>query len=126
MKKKRSPKRRRLLRSKKKAASKLTLEQVVTAAHAAGAKVTLSLVPRTPERPRLDVPTAQWPGWAGNRSIMASMDYTERDVAAVFKDNPSSQWVITPYEIIERAEFFKPKPKPAPTPEAEPSTSNPS
>lgn len=101
-----------------------TLEDVVKAAHAAGAKVTLSLVPKAPERPRLDVPTAQWPGWAGNRSIMAALDYTERDVAAVFKDNPSSQWVITPYEIIERSKFFAPKP--APTPEVEQSTSNPS
>jgi len=101
-----------------------TLEQVVKAAHAAGAKVTVSLVPKEPERPRLQLKSSEWPGWAGNRSIMASMEYTERDVAAVFKDNPSSLWIITPFEIIERKVFFAPKP--APTPEGEQSTSNPS
>lgn len=101
-----------------------TLEDVVKAAHAAGAKVTVSLVPRVPERPRLE--PEQWPGWAGNRSIIAAMDYTEKDVKKVFTENPSSLWVITPFEIIERSEFFKPKPKPAPTPEAEQSTANPS
>lgn len=103
-----------------------TLEDVVKAAHAAGAKVTVSLVPKQPERPLLNWPTSQWPGWAGNRSIMAAMDYTDRDVERVFKDNPSSQWIITPYEVIERKVFFAPKPAPAPTPEAEVSTSNPS
>lgn len=101
-----------------------TLEDIVTAAHKAGAKVTVSLVPLKPERPRLELKPGDWPGWAGNRSIMAAMDYTAKDVEHVFRDNPTSQWVITPYEIIERSKFFAPKP--APTPEVEQSTSNPS
>lgn len=112
MKKKRTPKRR--VRRTKKPASKLTLEQVVKAAHEAGAKVSISLVPNAPERPRLKVPTSEWPGDPTNRSTMADLDYDEKDVAKVFKDNPSSLWVITPYEIIERSEFFKPKPPPQP------------
>jgi hypothetical protein len=115
---------------KKKAAKRVykrkspTLEEVVKAAHAAGATVTVSLVPLKPQRPLLNWPTSQWPGWAGTRSIMAAMDYTDKDVAQVFKDNPTSQWIITPYEVIERSKFFAPKP--APTPEGEQSTSNPS
>ncbi len=67
--------------------------------------------PCSEERPRLDAP---WPGWAGNRSILASLDYTAEDVAAAFKGNPDSQWVITPFEIIERSSFFAPKLVPAP------------
>jgi|PlaIllAssembly_1097288.scaffolds.fasta_scaffold29171_5 signal recognition particle subunit SEC65 len=114
MKKKRSPKRRRLLRKKKRPAGKLTLEQVVQAAHEAGAKVTVSLVPQEPERPRLKLSTKEWPGTPYIRSIMADLDYTEKDVAQVFKDNPSSLWVITPYEVFERTKFFAPKPAPAP------------
>lgn len=103
-----------------------TLEQVVKAAHEAGATVTVSLVPKAQPaaRPRLTVPSEKWPGNPWIRSIMADLDYDEKDVAKVFKDNPSSQFIITPYEIIERSEFLKPKP--APTPEAEQSTSNPS
>lgn len=129
MKKKRSPKRRSLRRSKKKPASKLTLEQVVTAAVEAGASVSVSLhpfaqlQPMPPERPRLKVPSKDWPGTPCNRTILASMDVTEKDIARAFKDNPSDRWVITPYEIVDRNEFFKPKP--APTPEGEQQT-NPS
>lgn len=103
-----------------------TLEDIVKAAHAAGAKVTVSLVPKEPERPRLELKPEQWPGWAGNRSIMASMDYTDRDVEKVFKENPSSLWIITPFEVIERKVFFAPKPAPEPVAQAEQSTSNPS
>lgn len=84
----------------------------MTAAHEAGAKVTVSLEPVRPERPRLKLPTNEWPGTPYNRSTMADLDYTDKDVARVFKDNPSSVWVITPYEVIERSEFFKPKPAP--------------
>lgn len=103
-----------------------TLEDIVKAAHAAGAKVTVSLVPKQPQRPLLNWPTSQWPGWAGNRSIMAAMDYTDKDVERVFKDNPTSLWIITPYEIIERKAFFAPKPAPEPVAHVEQSTSNPS
>ena len=116
---------RKIHRQRVKACAKSpTLEEVVKAAHAAGAKVTVSLVPLKPERPRLELKTGDWPGWAGNRSIMAALDYTDKDVEHVFRDNPTSQWVITPYEVIERSKFFAPKP--APTPEVEQSTSNPS
>lgn len=117
MKRKRSLKRRSLRRSKKKSASKLTLEQVVTAAVAAGAKVSISLPPLQPvppERPRLKVPSNAWPGTPCNRTILASMEVTEKDIARAFKDTPSDRWVITPYEIVDRNEFFKPKPAPTP------------
>lgn len=133
MKKKRSPKRRVLRRSKKAAKSKLTLEQVVKAAHEAGAKVSVSLHPfaqvkpvpmEPPERPRLNVPSEKWPGTPYNRTILASMNVTEKDIARAFKDNPSDRWVITPFEIVDRFEFFKPKP--APTPEGEQQQTNPS
>lgn len=113
---KRSRKRRVLRRSKKPAKSKLTLAQVVQAAHEAGAKVSISLEP-VPERPRLTTPSKLWPGTPFNRTILASLDITEKDIAKAFKDNPSDRWVITPYEIVDRQEFFKPKP--APTPEGE-------
>ena len=125
MKKKKASK--RVVRRRIKACAKSpTLEDVVKAAHAAGAKVTVSLVPLKPQRPRLELKTGEWPGWAGNRSIMAAMDYTDKDVTQVFKDNPTSQWVITPYEIIERSKFFAPKPAPTPEAQIEQSTSNPS
>lgn len=104
---------------------KLTLEQVVTAAVDAGASVSISLPPlqpMPPERPRLKLSTKEWPGDPTNRSTMADLDYTEKDVARVFKDNPSSRWVITPYEVFERSAFFAPKPKPEPQPQ----TDNPS
>jgi len=104
-----------------------TLEDIVTAAHKAGAKVTVSLVPLKPERPRLELKPGEWPGWAGNRSIIASMEYSDKDVEKVFKENPSSLWIITPFEIIERKVFFAPKPAPEPVAQSEQqSTSNPS
>lgn len=68
--------------------------------------------PKQPPRPLLQLPSGQWPGAPGTRSIMAAMDYTESDVQRVFLDNPSSQWIITPYEVIERRVFFAPKPAP--------------
>jgi hypothetical protein len=124
MKRKRSLKRRVSPRSKKALSSKLTLEQVVKAAHEAGATVTVSLVPHAPERPRLKLSTKDWPGDPYTRSTMADLNYDEKDVAKVFKDNPTSQWVITPYEVFERTKFFSPKP--APTPEGEQVDTNPS
>src|SRR5512143_4305869 len=105
-------KRKKKVHRKQRPKAKLTLEQVVTAAVEAGASVSISLpklLPMPPERPRLKVPTKDWPGSPYNRSTMADMNYTEKDVARVFKDNPSSLWVITPYEIVSREEFFKPK-----------------
>ena len=142
-KKKKRPARKRPVR-------KLTLEEVVTAAVNAGATVSVGLVPigsgvapiqsmvkpgvdkavewinslEKPERPKLNLTSAQWPGSPGTRDIMAAMEYTDRDVDRVFKDNPSSQWIITPFEIIERTKFYAPKPKALPVPEQ--STSNPS
>jgi len=98
---------------------KLTLDEVVTAAVAAGATVSVGLVPigsgdapvaRVPERPKLNWPMRQWPGDVYTRAMIAAMDYTDRDVTKVFKDNPTALWIITPYEVIERKEFFKPKP----------------
>lgn len=108
-------KKKKKVHRKQRPKAKLTLEQVVTAAVEAGASVSISLpklLPMPPERPRLKVPTKDWPGSPYNRSTMADMNYTEKDVARVFKDNPSSLWVITPYEIVSREEFFKPKPAP--------------
>ena len=114
---KKRPKKKQRRQRRQRSKPKLTLAQVVTAAVEAGAKVSISLPPlqpMPPERPRLKVPTSEWPGDPTNRSTMADLDYDEKDVAKVFKDNPSSLWVITPYEIIERSKFFKPKPAPAP------------
>lgn len=140
-------------RKKKKQAkkSKLTLAQVVKAATEAGARVSVGLVPigsgvepiqsmvkpgvekavawindlaKQPERPRLDLPLDKLPGSPYNRSLIASMDYTRRDVEKAFKDDPSSLWVITPYEIFERKTFFAP-PKEQSTPKPQ-STPNPS
>lgn len=129
-KKKRSLKRRVSLRSKKALSSKLTLEQVVEAAQAAGAHVTFSLVPHEaapvavpapepapePEKPKHGIPSPQWPGTPHCRSIMA-YDADDKAIAKEFKSEPSSRWVITPYRIVERSQFFSPKP--AHTPEGE-------
>ena len=103
----------------------VTLEDVVRVAHALGAEVNVKLVPN-PVRPKLALPFKDWPGDVCTRATMAAMDYTERDVAKVFKTNPTALWVVTPFEIIERTEFFKPKPV-APTPSVKPEpTPNPS
>ena len=93
------------------AAKKVTLEDVVKVAHALGHDVNVTLVPNAPQRKLLDWPPSQWPGKPGTRHIMAAMDYTPKDVARAFKDNPTAMWVITPYEIISREQFFNP-PKP--------------
>lgn len=103
-----------------------TLEDMVKAAHAVGAKFSVSLLPKQPPRPLLQLPSGQWPGTPGTRSIMAALDYTENDVKRVFLDNPSSQWIITPYEVIERRVFFAPKPVPEPVAQPEQPASNPS
>lgn len=90
--------------------SSLTLAQVVEAAHAVGATVSVSLVPRTPaepERALLKIPPNEWPGDPTCRSVLADMQITHKKVEREFRDNPSSKWVITPYEIIERQEFFR-------------------
>jgi len=104
-----------------------TLEDVVRAAHAAGATVSVSLVPRQPERPRLDLPSDKWPGDVYSRSTMAALDYTAKDVERVFKENPTSLWIVTPYEIISRKDFFNPKPVeaiPPPAPPAAPASAS--
>jgi hypothetical protein len=131
MKRKHSLKRRVSLRSKKALSSKLTLEQVVEAAHAAGAHVTFSLVPHEapapapvavpapvpePEKSKHGIPSPQWPGDPTCRSIMA-YDADDAAIAKEFKSEPTSRWVITPYRIVERSQFFSPKP--ARTPEGE-------
>lgn len=114
-------------KSKKRIKPKLTLEQVVVAARAAGASVSISLPPikltpqqeqtltaggqvsvtltQAPARPRLDY--KDWPGDPTCRSLIADIDYDNKLVAKVFKDNPMSRWVVTPFEVFERREFFE-------------------
>ncbi len=67
--------------------------------------VSVPVLPLAELRPKLP-PDHPIPGDPYTRSTMAAMSYTAHDVARVFKDNPSSQWVITPYEIVERNEFM--------------------
>jgi hypothetical protein len=107
-----------------------TLEDIVKAAHKQGMKIDIKLLPKelapTLEylRPLLNLPADKWPGNPGYRSIVAGLDISHNDIGRVFRDNPGSQWIITPYEIIERKEFFKPpvavtpatKPEPTPNP----------
>ena len=109
-----------------------TLEDIVQAAHKEGMKIDIKLLPKelapTLEylRPLLNLPADKWPGNPGCRSIIAGLDITRKDIEKTFRDNPSSQWIITPFEIVERTEFFKPKPV-APTPSVKPEpTPNPS
>ena len=95
-----------------------TLEDVVEAAHKAGATVSvglvpigsgiapIALVPEPPEPPKHDVPEANWPGDPSCRSIIAHYA-PDREIAQVFKDNPTSQWVITPHVIEEREAFMQ-------------------
>lgn len=105
---------------------KLTMNQLVEAAHALGAEVTVSLVPKnldqavgwqsTPAGDRLQEKLAaqpsftmndkNWPGDPTCRSILASAA-SDAEVAKEFKHNPSSQWVITADRILERDSFFK-------------------
>jgi len=44
------------------------------------------------------------PGNPGNRSRTA-YEPTEAQLKDVFKDNPDSEWVITPTRVIERKAF---------------------
>lgn len=101
-----------------------TLEDIVKAAQKQGMSVDIKLLPKgtttelvvtapQDERPLLNIPADQWPGDPGCRSVIAAREVTNKRIEREFKDNPSSKWVITPYEIIERQEFFKriaPKP----------------
>lgn len=104
-----------LFKAKKKAKRKpkLTLEDVVTAAVAAGATVNVKLLPNEVQaaaeylRPLLKLPANEWPGNPGCRSIVAGLDITRKEIERVFRDNPGSKWVITPYEIIEREAFLQ-------------------
>lgn len=124
---------------------KLTLEQVVVAARAAGASVSISMPPikltpqqeqtlaaggqvsvdltQAPARPRLDY--KDWPGDPTCRSLIADIDYDEKLIAKVFKDNPTSRWVVTPFEVFERGKFFQPVPVPQTQTQTE-TTDNPS
>jgi hypothetical protein len=76
-----------------------TLEQVLQ---------TAVVVPLT-ARPKLDLKPGGMPGDPTCRSIMASVDYTDKQVERVFKDNPTSLWIVTPFEVIERGKFFAAK-----------------
>lgn len=98
-----------------------TLTDMVAAAHAVGMTVEVALVPKgPPEPPKHDVPEADWPGDPSCRSIIAHYA-SDAEIAQVFRDNPSSQWVITPHVIEEREAFMQrrsanPKPQTAKTP----------
>lgn len=94
----------------------VTLTDIVRVAHALNMDVQVGLTPNPPPRPLLNLTPSQWPGDPSCRSIIADMQCSEKTIERVFRDNPSSKWVITPYEIVERTQFFAPKP--APTPEA--------
>ena len=88
---------------------KITIADVVEAAHTLGMEVSVALRPNTPaEPPRqlLTVPSGQWPGDPTSRSVMADLNLTHKKIEREFKDSPSSKWIITPYEIIERDKFF--------------------
>lgn len=96
---------------------KLTLKQVVEAAHDAGVKVTVSLVPNkaqtnakqdqiASERERHGMNAHDYPGDPSCRSIIA-FDATDDEIGKVFKDNPTSKWVITSTRVIDRDEFTK-------------------
>lgn len=89
--------------------SKLTLKQVMEAAHDAGVQVTVSLVPnepKVPERERHGMSVHDYPGDPSCRSIIA-FDATDDEIRKVLKDNPTSKWVITSTRVIDRDEFTK-------------------
>lgn len=99
----------------RRAPRKVTLKDIAVAAHALGLTVEVSLVPKEP--PKHEVPVANWPGDPSCRTVLAHLA-SEREIAQVFNDNPSSRWVITPHVIEERGEFTqrvavnkKPKPE---------------
>jgi len=81
-----------------------TLKDIVVVAHALGMTVEVALVPNEP--PKHDVPEANWPGDPSCRSIIAHYA-PDREIAQVFKDNPTSRWVITPHVIEEREAFMQ-------------------
>ena len=102
------------MKSKKKSDAlkkrKLTITDVVAAAHALGMEVSVSLKPQSTcqASPLLNVPSSQWPGDPTTRHIIAALNCTRRDIERGFKDNPTAKWIITPYAIIGREEFFTP------------------
>ncbi len=61
-------------------------------------------------RKKLEISPNDWPGNPGTRSVVAAIDYTPKHIAKIFIESPSSKWVITCYEIIERNQFFKDNP----------------
>lgn len=120
---------------KKQTKRKLTITDVVAAAHALGMEVSVSLKPQSPEvpctvcgipaafpsavthpyvcltcqpPPLLNIPSSQWPGDPTTRHIIAALKCTRRDIERGFKDNPTAKWIITPYAIIGREDFFTP------------------
>ena len=122
MKRKRSLKRRVSLRSKKGAHVTFSLVPHEAPAPAPVAVPAPEPVPE-PEKPKHGIPSPQWPGDPTCRSIMA-YDADDAAIAKEFKSEPTSRWVITPYRIVERSQFFSPKP--AHTPEGDPTSTNPS
>ena len=111
------------------------LTDMVAAAHALGIQVSFSLKPQlfdvpctvcgvptafpgaathpyvclTCQRPPvLNIPSSQWPGNPTTRHVIAALNCTRRDIERGFKNNPSAKWIITPYAIIGREEFFTP------------------
>lgn len=98
------------MKSKTKLKRKLTISDVVEAAHALGMEVSVSLKPQSTcqASPLLNVPSSLWPGDPTTRHIIAALNCTRRDIERGFKDNPTAKWIITPYDIIGREEFFTP------------------
>lgn len=96
-----------MTKKKRRKKKPVTLEDVVAAAHAAGATVSVSLEPKVETRALLATPINEWPGDPTCRSIIADRVVTQRIIERAFKDSPTSKWVITPYDIIERDEFFR-------------------
>lgn len=100
----------------------VTLTDIVRVAHALNMDVQVGLTPNPPPRPLLNVPVSQWPGDPTCRSVIADMKCDAKMVERMFRENPSSKWVITPYEIVERSQFFAPKPAPPPEASKPPTT----
>lgn len=102
-----------MTKKKKKAVRRkrqVTIEQIVEAAFEAGAEVRISLAPKNGElRALLATPPNQWPGDPSCRTVIADRIVTNAIIERTFKDNPSSQWVITPYDIIAREDYFRQK-----------------
>ena len=66
-----------------------------------------TLVELPSPRLKLSLTQNEWPGNPGNRLTLADMEYTDKQVAKLFVANPSTRWIITPYEIIERTVFLE-------------------